>query len=390
MTDHTPSQATEPTVTAPTQAVDTIVDRRRPSLFIQAALVMAIVALCIVAWQWIATRHTVKRLEQDLTQKLAEFNGINQQSLALARNADDRSSSAIARSSLLEQKLAESLDQQEALQTLYSELANNQEERVISEVEQLLIIANQQLQLAGNIKPALLALQTADTRLQNLDAPMALQLRKVLGGDIQRLQSLPLVDLVGMSLKLENLTGNIDSLPLVSDRHPKEKTALAPQFSSSPWRHLVEEVWQDIKGMIRLERIDRPEPPLLAPDQTFFLRENIKLHLLTARIALLQRDEATYKSDLQSAEKWLRGNFDLREPETQSALATLHQLSADSIVIQLPDISESLGLVSKYKLTLERSDNVSTDAGTGAAADRSKATAKPVSKSQPSAERKAP
>ncbi len=388
MTDHTPSQATEPTATAPTQAVDTIVDRRRPSLFIQAALVMAIVALCIVAWQWIATRHTVKRLEQDLTQKLAEFNGINQQSLALARNADDRSSSAIARSSLLEQKLAESLDQQEALQTLYSELANNQEERVISEVEQLLIIANQQLQLAGNIKPALLALQTAATRLQNLDAPMALQLRKVLGGDIQRLQSLPLVDLVGMSLKLENLTGNIDSLPLVSDRHPKEKTALAPQFSSSPWRHLVEEVWQDIKGMIRLERIDRPEPPLLAPDQTFFLRENIKLHLLTARIALLQRDEATYKSDLQSAEKWLRGNFDLREPETQSALATLHQLSADSIVIQLPDISESLGLVSKYKLTLERSDNVSTD--TGAAADSSKAAAKPGSKSQPSAERKAP
>ena len=316
---------------------------------------MALIALLIVAWQWIQTRHSVKQLEKALAERLEDFNGVNQQSLALAKNADDRSSSAIARASLLEQKLAESMDQQEALQTLYTELANNQEERVISEVEQLLVIANQQLQLAGNIKPALLALQTADTRLQKLDAPMAVQLRKVLGQDIQRLQSLPLVDIAGMSLKLGSLTNTIDTLPLVSDRHPSEKKPLEHQSTSSTWQRLLEEVWQDVKSMIRVERIDRPEPPLLAPDQTFFLRENIKLHLLTARIALLQHDEATYKADLAAAEKWLKGNFDVREPDTQQALATIRQLSADSIVIQLPDISESLVLASKYKLTLERS-----------------------------------
>ena len=342
-------------------ATSSPVERRKPSLFIQAALAMALIALLIVAWQWIQTRHSVKQLEKALTERLEDFNGVNQQSLALAKNADDRSSSAIARASLLEQKLAESMDQQEALQTLYTELANNQEERVISEVEQLLVIANQQLQLAGNIKPALLALQTADTRLQKLDAPMAVQLRKVLGQDIQRLQSLPLVDIAGMSLKLGSLTNTIDTLPLVSDRHPSEKKPLEHQSTSSTWQRLLEEVWQDVKSMIRVERIDRPEPPLLAPDQTFFLRENIKLHLLTARIALLQHDEATYKADLAAAEKWLKGNFDVREPDTQQALATIRQLSADSIVIQLPDISESLVLASKYKLTLERSSSIQSE-----------------------------
>jgi len=365
MNDQTlPPDNSNPAQSADHAATHKPVDRRKPSLFIQAALAMALIALLIVAWQWIQTRHSVKQLERALTERLEDFNGINQQSLALAKNADDRSSSAIARASLLEQRLAESMDQQEALQTLYTELANNQEERVISEVEQLLIIANQQLQLAGNVKPALLALQTADTRLQKLDAPMAVQLRKVLGQDIQRLQSLPLVDVVGMSLRLGSLTNAIDTLPLVSDRHPSEKKPLEHPSTSSAWQRLLEEVWQDIKNMIRVERIDRPEPPLLAPDQTFFLRENIKLHLLTARIALLQHDEATYKADLAAAESWLKGNFDVREPQTQQALATIRQLSADSIVIQLPDISESLVLASKYKLTLERSSIIQSEPAT--------------------------
>lgn len=330
-------------------------ERRKPSFFLQISLALAITALVIVAWQWINTRHQIKQIEKTLSERLEQFNEKNQQTLALAKNADERSSDTVARTSLLEQKVDESRDQQEALQNLYLELANNREERVVSEVEQLLVIANQQLQLAGNIKPALLALQTADARLQQLDTPQVIQLRKVLSQDIQKLQGLPLVDIIGMSLKLESLTNNVDSLPLVSDRHPKEAVTNAPDWDNNPWRRLAQEVWQDLKSMIRLERIDRREPPLLAPDQTFFLRENIKLHLLTARIALLQHDEATYRADLTAAENWLKGHFDLREPDTQNALNIIKQLSASTIVIDMPDISESLGLVSKYKLTLERS-----------------------------------
>lgn len=325
-----------------------------PSFFATAALALALIALGVVTWQWLNTRHRFIDIEQALTTRLEQYSANNQQSLAISKQADEHSTEAAARTELLEQKLAESRDQQEALQTLYMELANNREERVIAEVEQLMIIANQQLQLAGNIKPALLALQTADTRLQQLDTPQVTQLRKAIAQNIQQLQSLPQVDIVGMSLKLENLAENIDNLPLVSERHPVTATALRPDWDSNPWRRLAQEVWQDLKLMVRLERVDRPEPPLLAPDQTFFLRENIKLRLLTARIALLQHDEATYRADLQAAEQWLTGHFDTREAATQSALATIKQLSANDIVIQIPDISESLGLISKYKLSLER------------------------------------
>jgi uroporphyrin-3 C-methyltransferase len=341
-----------------TSSEEIVIERRqlsrRPAFFGTAALLLVLIALAAVAWQWLNTRHRFKQIEQTLTQRLEQYKTTSQQSLALSRNADTRSSEAAARIEILEQKLAESRDQQEALQTLYFELANNREERLIAEVEQLLTIANQQLLLAGNIKPALLALQTADSRLEQLDTPQVIPLRKAVAQDIQRLQNLPSVDVVGISLKLENLAEGIDSLPLVSERHPAIAQTTAPNGDTNSWHRLAQEIWHDLKHMVRLERVDRPEPPLLAPDQTFFLRENIKLHLLTARIALLQHDEATYRADLEAAEKWLTGNFDMREIATQTALTTIRQLSSSDIVIQVPDISESLGLVSKYKLSLER------------------------------------
>lgn len=327
----------------------------RPSFTATSAFILVVLALCAIAWQWLDTRERFTQLEQVLTLRLEQFSQNNQQSLAVSKLADERSIEASARISQLEQKLAESRNQQEALQTLYYELANTREERLITEIEQLMTIANQQLQLAGNIKPALLALQTADSRLQEIDTPQVIQLRKALSQDIQRLQSLPLVDVVGMSVKLENLAENVSGLPLVSDRHPQPESAQAPDWEASSWQKLAYEVWQDIKNIIRLERIDRPEPPLLAPEQNYFLRENIKLRLLSARIALLQHDEMTYRADLRAAEKWLLDHFDMRESSSKLMLSTIRQLSADNIIIEVPDINETLTLVSRYKLTLERS-----------------------------------
>lgn len=332
-------------------------DRRKLSFFPKTALLIAVIALLAVIWQSVNARHNFNQQEKDLTKRLEQFNANNQQSLALAKNADERSTEVAAHTSILDQKLAESLDQQEALQTLYIELANNREERVIAEVEQLLIIANQQLQLAGNIKPALLALQTADSRLQQLDSVPVIQLRKAISQDIQRLQNLPLIDIIGMSLRMERLAETVDDLPLVSERHPGKTVIPATPEQTTAWHRLVQEIWHDLKTMIRIERIDRREPPLLSPDQDFFLRENIKLRILTARIALLQHDEATYRADLEATDKWLKAHFDTREVATQNALLTIKQLLANDIVLNVPEISESLGLVSKYKLTLERASS---------------------------------
>ncbi len=323
-------------------------------LLVRFALAVAIVALLATVWQWLDQRKRTAKLENTLSQRLSQFDERNRETLTLSKHAEESTSQAGAKIALLEQRLEESRAQQEALQILYVELANNRDAWTIAEAEQLVIIASQQLQLAGNVKPALLALQTADSRLQALDKPQVIQLRKVLGKDIQRLQALPNIDIAGMSLKLESVVDAADKLVLAGERHPRQETTPMPDWNVSPWERLTREIWQDVKRMVRVERMDRPEMPMLSPEQSYFLRENLKLRLLAARIALLQHDEATYRADLQTATTWIKRHFDAQDAATLSALATLQQLSSSSITIQLPDISESLNAIAKYKLALER------------------------------------
>ena len=318
------------------------------------ALVLALIALIAIAWQWLDQRHRTNKLEHSLGQRLALFDQRSRTSELLVERADDSVTRASAKIALLEQKLEESRSQQEALQTLYLELAKDKDERAIGEVEQLLIIASQQLQLAGNVKPALLALQTADARLQQVDTPQIIPLRKAIGQDLQRLQALQNVDIVGLSLKLEGLLEAVDKLPLASDHRPQKEAANAPDYSTNPWRQLLQEVWKDIRRMIRIERIDHPEAPLLEPEQAYFLRENLKLRLLSARIALLQHDEFSYRSDLRLAESWIKRYFDLGDSATAGALVVLQQLLASAITLQLPDVNVSLNAMAKYKLASER------------------------------------
>lgn len=325
---------------------------------LKIAFSLSLASLIAVALLWLSSMKNIQNLEHELATKLDAFNEKNQQSLALAKNADTRSTEIAARSEILEEKYTESFDQQAALKALYQELANNREDRMLSDVEQLLVIANQQLQLAGNIKPALLALQAADTKLQGFDSTKAVQLRKSINQDIQRLQNLPLADITSISLKLGSLSQRVDQLALVSDRHPNSaQNKVAHDLSNNPWRKLTQEIWQDIKGMVRIERIDHPELPLLTPEQNFFLRENIKLHLLTARIALLRHDEVTYKSDLLAAQSAISLHFDVRESLIQNTLDEIKGLTNNHISTELPDIEQSLRLLNQYKLSFVPAPN---------------------------------
>jgi uroporphyrin-3 C-methyltransferase len=320
-----------------------------------AALIVALLAIALLAWQWLDSRQRYIALEISLSQRLNEFDTRNRESQLLAKKAEESGTQTAARLALLDQRLAESQSQQDALQMLYQEFANDRDQRVISEVEQLLVIAGEQLQLAGNLRSALMALQTADMRLQQLNKPQAIQLRKLIGRDIEHLQALPAIDVVGASLRLDGMAAMVDKLPLVSDHHPRASgDVTAPDYETNAWRRLASEIWRDLRQLVRIERIDRPEPPLLTPEQSFFLRENLRLRLLTARIALLQRDESTYHADLRATEDWLKRHFDSTDINVQNSIASIRQLAGSAINIQLPDISETLNAAGRYKLSLEK------------------------------------
>lgn len=338
------------------------INRRKPSLLAISTLILVIIALIALALQWLNTRQHFNEVEKALSQKLERYNAANQQSLTLAKLAEDRSTQANARTVVLEEKLAQSRDQQEVLQTLYDQLAENREASAVAEVEQLISIANQQLQLAGNVKAALLALDAAHTRLEPLALPRANQLRETLALEIENLRKLPQVDVAEVSRQLENLSELSATLPLISERQPTLNESLTKTdeqkntAAMSTLEKLTLPIWQDIKGLVTVERIDKPEPPLLSPDHALYLRENIKLRLLTARIALLQHDDVTYKSDLNNVSKWLNLYFDNKHPNTIKAIHLLKKLTDDNIKIELPQLTESMAAVDRYKQTLENND----------------------------------
>ncbi len=308
--------------------------------------IVALIALSLAAWQWIETRLRLADTQQELARRLAESDTVGKESRVLAKQSQEEVGRLQAKLGALDVKLSEAQGQQSALESLYQELARNRDDWLLADVEQSISLAAQQLQLAGNVQAALLALQAADARLTRAERPQFIALRKSLGRDLDRLKALPYVDLPGMSLRLESVVAAVDTLPLAADERPKaEPVKRKPETASEPlnlWQRFGIDLWTEVRGLVRIQRFDRPEPALLAPEQAFFLRENLKLRLLNARLALLSHDQWTFRNELKLAQQWLERYFDPREKAVQAALVALRQLSATEIVVELPNLNETL------------------------------------------------
>lgn len=321
-------------------------------------------ALGLAGWQWGETRLKLADTQQELARRLAENDAASKESMVLARQAQEQLATVQGKLALLEEKVAESRSQQATLETLYQDLARNRDEWALAEIEQSVILAAQQLQLAGNVQGAMLALQAADARLAGNNRPQFISLRKVLGRDLDRLRALPQIDLPGMNLRLENVIAAIDTMPLAIDARPRAETrsrpadgAAAPTASAiSPdfWLRLGADFWGEIRSLVRIQRFDRDEPALLAPGQAFFLRENLKLRLLNARLALLARDQWTFRNELKQAQAWVERYFDAHDKSLQTVQGALKQLAATEINIELPTLNESLSAIKTFKLGKER------------------------------------
>lgn len=314
---------------------------------------VALIALALAAWQWVETRLRLADTQQELSKRLAESDTLGKESRVLAKQSQEDVSRLQAKLGALDAKLTEAQGQQTTLENLYQELARNRDDWLLADVEQSISLAAQQLQLAGNVQAALLALQAADSRLARAERPQFIALRKSIGRDLDRLKAIPAVDLSGMSLRLENVVASVDTLTLAADERPKvdlgKAKAPAPAGEVSLWQRFGLDLWTEIKGLVRIQRFDRPEPALLAPEQSFFLRENLKLRLLNARLALLAHDQWTFRNELKLSQSWLERYFDPREKAVQAALVALRQLAATEIVIDLPNLNESLTALRNLK-----------------------------------------
>lgn len=355
MSESSPSAPQERADPAQTPLPAAVPARSASSTPAWSAALIALLALGVVGFQWYDSRMQVAMLKEELARRLADGDTRNKEAITAAQEAQSRLKDYAAKVESLESGLAESQNQQVALEAMYQQLSRNSDEWALSEIEQTLTIAAQQLQLAGNVRAAILALQNADARLQRLDRPQLAPLRKVIERDIDLLRVSPFVDVVGVSLKLDNLIETAETSPLAMQQRPPEQAAVTPADDTrSAFARLAREIWADLRSLVRIQSVERPELPLVDPGQAFFLRENIKLRLLSARIALLQRDAKSYRSDVQAARQWLERYYDLRDRSVAAALVTLKQLAEVDVAVAVPDINASLNAVRDYKLTREK------------------------------------
>ncbi|MCA1924775.1 MAG: uroporphyrinogen-III C-methyltransferase [Thiobacillus sp.] len=310
-----------------------------------AAVLLAVVALVMAAWSWSDSRERVRDLKSELGRKLAESGQQASETRLLAKNADDMVRQIGERVGQIESQMASSQQQQLALETLYKELAQGRDEWTLAEIEQVLLTAAQQLQLTGNVKAAIIALEGADTRLQRLNKPQFTALRRAIASDLANLRAAPSLDEVGASARIEALVARHASWPLASAQG--SEASPAPRAASAA--SLGQELWDELKRLVQIRRVGENEAVLLPPDQAYFLRENLRLRLLSARLALMAQDEAAFHADLKAASQILARYFNTRDAGVAAAMKEIHRLASLNIAVKLPGIDASLAALEAYK-----------------------------------------
>jgi uroporphyrin-III C-methyltransferase len=336
-----------------------------------AAVIALAVLLALQAW---SSHSRINSLRADMARSLQKGNATAAETSQLARDVAEQAKELQVKVGVLESRQSEAQSQQLALEQMYQDLSKNRDEWALAEIEQVLSTASQQLQLAGNVQGALIALSNADRSLSRSDKPQFITIRRAIAKDIDKLKALPAVDVAGIALRLDNVIVQVDTLPLLSDERPAKPAtpehvrpvragkpgkpghpaAPPPPLSAGErltqtWRAWSSEMWDDIRQLIRVRSVNTPEALMLSPTESFFVRENLKLRLLNARLALLARNESSFRDDLNTAQETLLKYFDTGARSTQSAQAALRQVQANNLSIEMPDLSDSLNAVRNYK-----------------------------------------
>lgn len=311
------------------------------------ALWLALGALALSGWQLYDTRQTLETVRHDQARKPTD---------PAMKALHDQLRAADGRIALLEARLNESSSQFATLSSMYQDMTKVRSDWLLSEVGHTLALASQELQLVGNVPTAITALQAVDARLAPFDRPELIGVKKAVAHDLEALKALPFLDVIGMSARIDSLSQGIDTLPLSVDIQRQQAAAVAAAARPATgafWPRLMHDLSSSLGELVRIRRIDRPEAVLLTPEQSFQLRENIKLHLLDARIALLQRNAAPYNADIAAIQGYVDRYFDRNAPATRQWLAVLAELKAAPINTALPDLSNSLKAVNNAQAAPE-------------------------------------
>jgi uroporphyrin-3 C-methyltransferase len=287
-------------------------------------------------------------IQEQLARQSADSGANAIEARALARQAQDSARDTAARQAVLETRLTEVALQRTQLEDLMQSLSRSRDENLLVDIESALRVAQQQTQLTGSAEPLLAALRTADQRLARAAQPRLARLRASIARDIERIRSTTVSDVPGLLARLDEVVRQVDELPVANavPAHTRSEPARRAAAQGGAWW----ERWRDVllddaRSLVRVSRIDHPEAVLLAPEQAVFLRENLKLKLLNARLSLLARQSEAARADVAAAAAALNRYFDTNSRRTQAAAAQLQQVQAQVRSAEVPRVDETLAAI---------------------------------------------
>ncbi len=336
------------------------------------SLLVGIAALVMSAMLW----QRLGLSQQELARRSTDSAAQSTEARALAAQAEAMTQELQARLSVAELRLSEVSLQRTQLEELMLSVSRSRDDNLVQDLESALRLAQQQTQLTGSAQPLLSALQAADQRIARAAQPRLNPVQRAIARDIERIQAATLTDVPALVQRLDELARLSDELvaanAVVKQRgtpKPKAARAVAPAERSrtgeaadpgdapgpgatgwarvtGTWNTFWTKVWDDAmaqtRDLVRVSRIEEPEAMLMAPEQAFWLRQNLKMQLLNARLALLARQLPAAQSDAASAMGAVERYFDPDNPTTRAMLRGLTAVSADMKVNELPRPDETL------------------------------------------------
>jgi len=334
-----------------------------------AALVLALLAVGGAAALW-QQQKQAQESQSQLAAQVAGSASTASRSAAELRSLLERVQSQEARIEAMQAQLGEAAaviqDLDEALRSMTD---RGSELVLLNDVDHLATIAQQQLQLGGNVRNAIVALESAQAQLARANRPALASLLQTLNGDLDRLRAAATIDIAAFSHQLEELAMLLTDAPLImpdsagvaapadgtdSSREQPAPTVPPAEPQSGNWweqawdstREWSRDTWDSLRAdlgqFIEVRRVDDASALLMSPDQAARFRDNLRTRVMTAQLALMMRQPEVWKAETEAIVKAIETRYDESSPLTRKALRMARNMADASIDARLPTVDNTL------------------------------------------------
>ena len=316
------------------------------------ALVLSLIALGASGFLFVQGQNVLKQQEMRIGQDLNKAALGNSENAALLQSTLAKQAELDAQLSKILQNESDTAQTLDGIHRAYAELLKGRVNWLVDEIEVTLNTASQQLLLSGNVPVATAVLENVEQRLSRFEQPELLPIKQAISQDLAALKNRPYLNVSATALRLDRLESAVDSLPLLVDSTMNAQnaepapTSKAGSFWTRAWNNTSELV----KSMVEVRKLDNNDAMLIGAEQVFYLRENLRLRLLDARLALLQHNSEVYQHGLAAIEETVKRYFDVQSPNTQTWLKEVDELKSVEIrMVSDEALKASLAAVRDYQ-----------------------------------------